>query len=96
MTLKELVDIASGLPVGAPDMRDDIDRHFAALKSYTGKLSGTLERLVNIQTPDDAVLPSKATSYCGAALLVVASLAAVHGIDLDEAVAAGRHEIQEG
>jgi hypothetical protein len=96
MTLKELARIASGLPVGARDMRDDIDRHFAALNSYTGKLSGALERLADAQPPDDAVLLSNAITYCGASLLVVASIAAVHGIDLDEAVVAGKHEIQEG
>jgi hypothetical protein len=96
MTLKELEGIASGLPVGARDMRDDIDRHFAALNSYTGKLSGALERLANSPAPTDTVLFGKAMTYCGASLLMIASIAAVHGIDLDEAVGAGKHEIQEG
>lgn len=95
MTLKELEGVASGLPLGARDMRDDNDHQFAALSSYTGKLSAVLERLAN-QTSVDAVLVSKATTYCGASLLAVAAIAAVHGIDLDEAVEAGRREIQEG
>jgi hypothetical protein len=93
MTLKDMIGIASGLPVGAGDMRGDMDGHFAALSSYTGKLSGTLERLV--KAPDDAALRGEAMTYCGASLLVLASIAAAHEIDLDESIASGAHEIQD-
>jgi hypothetical protein len=84
MTLQELAGIASGLPLGARDMRDDIDRHFAALNSYAGKLSVALEPLANTGAADKAVSLGEAVTYCGASLLVIAS------------IAAGSQDIQEG
>jgi hypothetical protein len=96
MTLKELAEIASGLPVGARDMRSDIDGQFAALSFYNGKLSQALERLVITKIEDDATLLKEATIYSGASLLVIASIAAIHGIDLEEAVSAGKTELQDG
>jgi len=69
-----------------------MDGHFAALSSYTGKLSGALEGLA--KAPDDAVLRGEVMAYCGASLLVLASIAAAHEIFLDESIASGAHEIQ--
>jgi hypothetical protein len=96
MTLKDLVEVASGLPVGAGETRGDIDRQCAALNTCTGKLSSTVARLADTGSAGDAGIRGKAIAHCDASLLVIASIAAVHRIDLEEAVTAGIRELMEG
>jgi hypothetical protein len=92
MTLKELTDIASRLPLNAPDMRNDIDRQFATLARYNGRLSEVLGRLS--RTPDDAALIGEAMVHCGASILVLAAIAATRGVDLEKSILLGKREIE--
>jgi hypothetical protein len=92
MTLKELSDISSALPLNAPDMLDGGAQHFAALNIYIGKLSISVARIAD--SPGDSLLKRDVSAFCGASILVLASIATVHGIDLGESVAAGVQELR--
>jgi hypothetical protein len=92
MTLKELGDIASGLPLNAPDMRRDDSVRVAALTSQCGKLSTALKRLE--EAPEDALAMDQVMKHGGGAMLVVVSIIENLGLDLEKSVRAGERDLQ--
>ncbi|HVU17950.1 MAG TPA: hypothetical protein VHD32_13575 [Candidatus Didemnitutus sp.] len=83
MQIDDLRTIVRGLPIGAPDLRDDVDSQSTALGAYTGKISrGITKPAVGMQPSD-----------WGAAILVLIAIAEGQGLSIEEAILAGKEEL---
>jgi hypothetical protein len=92
MNSDEIRRIIARLKINAPDMRSASEHHLAALASYVGKLSHSLDCLQ--KAPNDAGAKHDASKQCGAALLVLASLAENFTLGLEAVIEAGEEELQ--
>jgi hypothetical protein len=89
MTTFEITALAARLAINAPDMQEDYGTLLDALTSYGGHLSHAVNALVAMNPTDERDTKRDLAAFCGALILVLASIASKASINLEDAILEG-------